>query len=67
MTEMVACSDSVKAENMRLQEKSGSADKCIVHLKRHKNKLIRRILKLQHENCKNKEKVRELNAQDTLM
>ena len=36
-------------------------------LKRHKNKLIRRILKLQHENRKNKEKVHELNAEVTLM
>ena len=65
--EMAACSDSVKAENMWLQEKSDSADKCILHLKRHKNKLIRRFMKLQHENCKNKERVRELNAQVTLM
>ena len=67
MMEMVASTDSVKAENVRLQEKFDSADKSILHLKRHKNKLIQRILKLQHENCKNKEKVHELNAQVTLM
>ena len=67
MEEIVARSDFVKAENVRLQEKSDSVDKCILRLKRHKNKLIRRVLKLQHENRKNKEKVRELNAQVTLM
>ena len=67
ITEMSTRSDSVKAENMRLQEKSNSADKCILRLKRHKNKLIRRVLKLQHENRKNKERVHELNAQVTLM
>ena len=67
ITEMVASSDSLKVENMRLQEKSDSTDKCILHLKRHKNKLIRRVLKLQHENHKNKERVHELNAQVTLM
>ena len=67
MAEIVARSDSVKAENVRLQEKSDSADKCILCLKRHKNQLIWRVLKLQHENHKNKEKVHELNAQVTLM
>ena len=55
-------SDSMKGENMRFQEKSDSADKCILCLKRQKNKLIRRVLKLQHENHKNKERVCELNA-----
>ena len=65
--EMAAHSDSMKDENMRLQEKSDSADKCIFRLKKHKNKLIWRVLKLQHENHKNKEKVRELNTQVTLM
>ena len=67
MTEVVARSDSVKAENMRLQERSDSTDKCILCLKRHKNKLIRRVMRLQHDNHKNEERVRELNAQVTLM
>ena len=65
--EMVAHSDSMKAENISLKGKSDSADKCILRLKRHKNKLIRRVMKLQHENHKNEERVRELNAQVTLM
>ena len=67
MTEMVARSDAVKAENVKLQDRSDLANKCILHLKRHKNKLIRRVMKLQHENRKNKERVCELNAQVTLM
>ena len=65
--EMVAHSDSMKAENISLKEKSDSAGKCILRLKRHKNKLIRRVMKLQHENRKNEERFRELNAQVTLM
>ena len=36
-------------------------------VKKHKNRMIRRVLKLQNENVKNEEKVRELNAQITLM
>ena len=36
-------------------------------MRNHKNKLIRRVLKLQDENGKNDEKVRELNAQIALM
>ena len=67
ITEMVERSDTVKAENVKLQERSDSADKCILRLKRHKNKLIRRVMRLQHENRKNEERVRELNAQVTLM
>ena len=67
ITEMVARSDVVKAENVKLQERSDSADKCILPLKRHKNKLIQRVMRLQHENRKNEERVRELNAQVTLM
>ena len=60
--EMVARNDVVKAENVKLQERSDSADKCILRLKRHKNKLIRRVMKFQHENHKNRERVCELNA-----
>ena len=65
--ELVALNDSVKAENTRLQENSDTADKCILRLKRHKNKLIRRVLKLQHTNHKNKERLHELNAQVALI
>ena len=65
--EMEAHSDSMKTENISLKEKSNSAGKCILRLKKHKNKLIRRVMKLQHENHKNEERVRELNAQVTLM
>ena len=67
VTEMVAHSDAMKDENIRLKEKSDSDDKCMLRLKKHKNKLIRRVMKLQHENHKNEEKFRELNAQVTLM
>ena len=57
----------MKAENIRLKEKSDSDDKCMLRLKKHKNKLIRRVMKLQHDNHKNEEKFHELNAQVTLM
>ena len=64
---MVAHGDAIKAENIRLKEKSDSDDKCMLRLKKHKNRLIRRVLKLQNENHKNEERVCELNAQVTLM
>ena len=67
ITEMEAHSDSMKTENISLKEKSDSAGKCILHLKRHKNKLIRRVMKLQHENRKNEERFQEMNAQVPLM
>ena len=67
ITGMVAHHDSMKAENTRMKEKSDSDDKCLLRLKKHKNRLIRRVLKLQNENHKSEEKVRELNAQITLM
>ena len=38
-----------------------------MRVKKHKNRLIRRVLKLQNENDRNEERVRELNAQVTLM
>ena len=44
--EMVEHSDSMKAENISLKEKSDSTGKCILRLKRHKNKLIQRVMKL---------------------
>ena len=49
---MVAHHDAMKAENIRLKEKSDSDDKCMLRLKKHKNKLIRRVMKLQHDNHK---------------
>ena len=39
----------------------------MLRLKKHKNSLIRRVMKLQHMNNRNEERVRELNAQVTLM
>ena len=67
VTEMLAHRDIVEAENLKLKEKEDSNAKCLSRLKRHKNCLIRKVLKLQNENHKNEEKVRELNAQVTLM
>ena len=67
VTEMVANHNVIKAENSRLKEKVDSDDKCLLRLKKHKNRLIRRVLKLQNESHKNEEKVCELNAQVTLM
>ena len=67
MTEMVAHHDIMEAENLKLKEKVDSDHKHILRLKKHKNRLIRRVLKLQNENDKNEDKVRELNAQVTLM
>ena len=67
VTEMVANHNVIKAENSRLREKVDSDDKYLLRLKKHKNRLIRRVLKLQNESHKNEEKVRELNAQVTLM
>ena len=67
LTEMVTQYDVIKAESIKLKEKVDSDDKCVLCLKKHKNRLIRRILKLQSENHKNEEKLHELNAQITLM
>ena len=53
--DMVEHSDSMKVENVSLKEKSDSTDKCMLHLKKHKNRLIQRVMKLQHENHKNEE------------
>ena len=64
---MVAHRDAMTAENTRMKEKSDSDDKCLLRLKKHKNRLIQRVLKLQNESHKSEEKVRELNAQVTLM
>ena len=64
---MVTRNDVIKAENLRLKEKEDSDDKRVLRLKKHKNRLIRRVMKLQHANKKNEEKISELNAQVTLM
>ena len=67
ITAMVAHRDAMEAENARMKEKSDSDDKGLLRLKKHKNRLIRRVLKLQNESHKSEEKVREINAQVTLM
>ena len=67
VTEMVAHRDIMEAENLKLNEKVDLDNKSLLRLKKHKNRLICRILKLQNENNKNEQKVRELNAQVTLM
>ena len=38
--EMVTHGDAIKDENIRLKEKSDSDDKSMLHLKKHKNRLI---------------------------
>ena len=67
VTEIIANRDVMEADNLKLKEKVDLSDKHLVRLKNHKNKLIRRVLKLQSENDKNEEKLRELNAQVALM
>ena len=67
ITEIVANRDVMEADNLKLKEKVDLSDKNLVRVKNHKNKLIRRFLKLQSENDKNEEKLRELNAQVALM
>ena len=67
LTEMVTRDNVIKAENLRLKQKVDSYDKYLLRLKKHKNRLIRRVLKLQNVNHKSEEKLRELNAQVTLM
>ena len=44
--EVVANHDLMEADNTKLKEKVDSSDKHIFRLKNHKNKLIRRVLKL---------------------
>ena len=55
MNEVVANRESMEADNLKLKEKVDLSDKHLVRLKNHKNKLIRRVLKLQSENDKNEE------------
>jgi len=67
VSEVAANRDLMKADNVMLKEKVDGTDKQLLRLKNHKNKLIRRVLKLQNENDKNEEKLWELNAQIALM
>ena len=67
VSEVAANRDLMKVDNVMLKEKVDVTDKQLLRLKNHKNKLIRRVLKLQNENDKNEEKLRELNAQIALM
>ena len=65
--EMAMNRDLLKAENARLKAKVDENNQQLLRLRNHKNKLIRRVLKLQDENDKNDEKFRELNTQIALM
>ena len=65
--EVSASRDLLQIDNMGMKEKIDVSNKHLVRLKCHKNKLIRRVLKLQDANEKNEEKLRELNAQIALM
>ena len=65
--EISASRDLLKIDNQGLKEKIDASDKHLLRLKNHKNKLIRRVLKLQDQNERNEEKLRELNAQIALM
>ena len=67
MNEIVASRDLLKADNAGLKAKVDESNQHLVRLRNHKNKLIRRVLKLQDENEKSEEKLRELNAQIALM
>ena len=46
VNEVVANRDLMEADNLKLKEKIDSSDKHLLRLKNHKNKLIRRVLKL---------------------
>ena len=46
VTEMVAHRDIMEAENIKLNEKVVLDNKSLLRLKKHKNRLIRRLLKL---------------------
>ena len=67
MNEIVASQDLLKTDNVGLKAKVDESSQQLLRLKNHKNKLIRRVLKLQDQNEKSEEKVRELNAQIALM
>ena len=67
MNEIVASQGLLRADNVKLKTKVDVSDQHLLRLKNHKNKLIRRVLKLQDENAKSEEKLHELNAQIALM
>ena len=67
VTEVSVHRDVVEAENLKLKNQLDADNKSLLRVKKHKNRLIRRVLKLQNENDRNEERVRELNAQITLM
>ena len=67
MNEIIASRDLMKTENVELRAKVDESGQQLSRLRKHKNKLIRRVLKLQDVNEKSEEKVRELNAQIALM
>ena len=50
VNEVVSNRDLMEANNMKLKEKVDLSDKHLVRLKNHKNKMIRRVLKLQSDN-----------------
>ena len=67
MNEIVASRDLMKADNVVLRAKVDGSGQQLLRLKNHKNKLIRRVLKLQDEKKKSEENIHELNAQIALM
>ena len=67
VNEIVASRDLLRTDNVKLKSEVDLSDQHLLRLKNHKNKLIRRVLKLQDENEKSEEKLRELNAQIALM
>ena len=46
VNEVIANHDLMKADNLKLKEKVDLSDKHLLRLKNHKNRLIRRALKL---------------------
>ena len=67
MNEIVASRDLMKTDNVELRAKVDKSGQQLLRLRKHKNKLIRKVLKLQDVNEKSEEKLRELNAQIALM
>ena len=67
VNDMAVNRELIKGDNTRLKVKVDENDQQLLRLRNHKNKLIRRVLKLQDENDKNDEKVHALNAQIPLM
>ena len=57
VTEILAYRDIVETENLKLKEQLDADNKSLMHVKKNKNRLIRRVLKLQNENSRNEERV----------